>query len=84
MIKCFTWHLEYLGNIDHIFQTQFLHKHMALPSVSQEAPIGYPVLLIANCLQNDSLFLGIDVNYLRKQTKTAQHCFYQGCIIWAK
>lgn len=71
MIKCFTWHLKYLGNIDHIFQTQFLHKPMDLPSVSQEVPIGYPVLLIANCLQNDSLFLGIDFNYFRKQIKTA-------------
>lgn len=70
------------GSIDHTeyFQTQYLYKHMDLLSVTKEVPIGYPVLLIANCLQNDSPFT--DLSYFRKQTE--QLHIYQGWVIWAK
>lgn len=46
---------------------------MDLLSVTKEVPIGYPVLLIANCLQNDSPFT--DLNYFRKQTEQLHIAF---------
>lgn len=55
VIKCFTRHQSIWEILITLFQTRYLYKHMDLLSVTQEVPIGYPVLLIANCLQNDSL-----------------------------
>lgn len=45
-----------------LLQTRYLYKHMDLLSVTQEVPVGYPVLLIANGLQNGkSIFLTLTI-----------------------